>query len=75
MYHECMHAFIDFERPPIKMSGSVVVDGHAHPVIYYIAEWTLFSASWALAVAQKERGKYFLSVQVHNILKTGGAGC
>ena len=69
MYHEWTHAAIDSERPSVEIPGSVAVNRHARPVIYYVAGWTLFSASRALTVAGKERGKYFLFVQAHSIGK------
>ena len=53
----------------VEIPGSVAVNRHARPVIYYVAGWTLFSASRALTVAQKERGKYFQFFQAHNIEK------
>ena len=64
-----MHAAIDSECPSVEIPGSVAVNRHACPVIYYVAGWTLFSISRALTVAGKERGKYFLFVQAHSIGK------
>ena len=60
MYHEWTHTDIDSERPSVEIPSSVAINRYAHPVIYYVSGWTLFSASRALTVAGKERGKYFL---------------
>ena len=45
MYHEWTHAAVDCKRPPVTIPGNVKLNKHALPVIYYVAEWTLFSAS------------------------------
>ena len=69
IYHEWTHTAIDSKRPLVEIPDSVAVNRYAHPVIYYVAGWTLFSTSRALTVAGKERCKYFLFVQDHSIGK------
>jgi hypothetical protein len=69
MYHKWTHTVIVSKCPLVEIPNSVLVNRHAFLVMYYISGWTLFSASRALTVADKERGKYFLFVQAHSIGK------
>ena len=45
----------DNEKPPIEVPVDCLVGKYAQPVIYYVAGWTLFSASKALTVAENKR--------------------
>ena len=57
------------ERPSVQIPGKVKVGKYARPVIYYVAGWTLCSASRALTISLQDREKYVLFVQRNNTTK------
>ncbi len=66
LFMEWCHSSIDDERPPIAMPDICLVNKWARPVIYYVAGWTLYSASKALTIAEKKRGVYRIFAQAHS---------
>jgi len=60
---------IDNERPPVSYPEECLVGKYAHPVIYYVAGWTLFSASKAATIAASNREIYFAFARAHKMQK------
>ena len=69
LYMEWAHSAIDDERPSVSFPDESIVGKYALPVIYYVAGWTLHSASKALTIAQGKRSKFHLFVNGHSIGK------
>ena len=57
-YQAWVRASASAERPPVQIPGKVKLGKYARPVIYYVAGWTLYSASRALTISLHEREKY-----------------
>ena len=69
IYQEWVRTSADGERPPVQIPGKVKLGKYARPVIYYVAGWTLYSASRALTISVKEREIYFSFVRRNNTTK------
>lgn len=65
LFFEWKHASLDDQRPPVSIPEGCLVGKFAERVVYYVAGWTIYSASKALTVAEKKRDKYFLFAQAH----------
>ena len=57
----------DNEKPPIHFPVDCLVGKYALPVIYYVAGWTLFSASKASTIAVDNRLLFFRFAARHTI--------
>jgi len=57
----------DNEKPPIHFPVDCLIGKYALPVIYYVAGWTLFSASKASTVAVDNRPLFFRFSASHTI--------
>jgi hypothetical protein len=55
------------EKPPIDFPVDCLVGNYALPVIFYVAGWTLFSASKASMVAVDNRPLFFRFAARHTI--------
>ena len=53
------HAISDNEKPPINFPMNCLVGKYALPVVYYVAGWTLYSASKASTIAADKRPLFF----------------
>ena len=69
MYQAWVRASANVERSSAQIPDKVRLGKYARPVIYYVAGWTLYSASRALTISLQERKKYFLFVQRNNTTK------
>ena len=69
IYQAWVRASAYAERPPVQIPGQVKLGKYARPVIYYVAGWTLYSASRALTISLQEREKCFQFVQRNNTTK------
>jgi hypothetical protein len=67
LYHAWSDAVCDNEKPPIEFPNTCLVGKYAMPVVYYVAGWTLYSASKALTVAADKRQLYFRFAACHTI--------
>ncbi len=61
------HSVCNHEKPPVKFPVDCLVGKHARPVIYYVAGWTLYSASQALTIAMDKRPLFFEFSSAHSI--------
>jgi hypothetical protein len=59
MFMVWSHSVCDHDKPPVKVPNDCLVGKHAHPVIYYVVGWTLYSASKALTVNRDKRLLFF----------------
>ncbi len=57
----------DNKKPPIEFPMDCLVGRYAMPVVYYIAGWTLYSASKALTLAADNWPVFFTSAASHTI--------
>jgi hypothetical protein len=53
------HTISDNEKPPINFPINCLVGKYALPVIYYVAGWTIYSASKASTIAADKRSLFF----------------
>jgi hypothetical protein len=53
------HAISDNQKPPINFPAECLVGKYALPVVYYVAGWTLYSASKASSIAADKRPLFF----------------
>lgn len=68
-YQAWVRASASAERPPVQIPGKVKLGKYARPVIYYVAGWTLYSASRALTISVQEREKFSQFAQRNNTTK------
>jgi hypothetical protein len=61
------HFVCSKDKPPIKFPVDCLVGKHACPVMYYVAGWTLYSASKALTVARDKRPLFLEFSMTHSI--------
>jgi hypothetical protein len=61
------HVIPDNQKPPINFPVDCLVGKYALPVVYYVAGWTLFSASKASSIAADKRPLFFRFVAAHTI--------
>jgi hypothetical protein len=59
MFMVWLHSLCNHDKPPVKFLDDCLVGKHAHPAIYYVAGWTLYSTSKALTVARDKRLLFF----------------
>ena len=60
------------EKPMVSFPEECLTGRYyARPVVYYVAGWTLHSASNDLTIASVKRAKYVPFVQAHNLGKEG----
>ena len=55
------------ERPPVTLPEICRVGKYAHPVVYYVAGWTIYSLSLARTVAKEMRPLYHRFADQHSI--------
>ncbi len=55
------------KKPHIEFPTNCLVERYALPVVYYVANWTIYSASKALTIAIVKRPTYFIFVALHTI--------
>jgi hypothetical protein len=53
------HVISDNQKPPINFPAECLVGKYALPVVYYVAGWTLYSASKASSIAADKRPLFF----------------
>ncbi len=53
------HAISDNQKPPINFPADCLVGKYTLPVVYYVAGWTLYSASKASSIAADKRVFFF----------------
>ena len=53
------HVISDNQKPPINFPADCLVGKYALPVVYYIAGWTLYSASKASSIAADKKSLFF----------------
>ena len=61
------HVISDNQKPPINFPADCFVRKYALPVVYYVAGWTLYSASKASSIAAGKRPLFFRFAAVHTI--------
>ena len=61
------HSVCKFEKPPVEFPMDCLVGKYSKPVIYYVAGWTLYSASKALTIAKDKRSIYFKFARMQSI--------
>jgi hypothetical protein len=71
IYQEWVRTSADGKCPPVQIPGKVKLGKYVWPVIYYVADWTLYSASRALTISLQEIEKYFSFVRRNNTTKEG----
>jgi hypothetical protein len=59
LFYEMMDLVCNYEKPPVKFPVDCLVGKYARPVLYYVAGWTLYSASKALNVSKDKRPTYY----------------
>ncbi len=61
------HSVCSQEKPPVKFPVDCLVGKHARPVIYYVAGWTMYSASKALMIERDKRPLFLEFSNTHSI--------
>ena len=59
VFHVYSGRICNNEMPPIKLLMDCLVGRYALPVVYYVAGWTLYSASKASTIVTDKRPLYF----------------
>ncbi len=57
----------DNQKPPINFLADCLAGKYALPVVYYVAGWTLYSASKASSIAADKRSLFFRFAAAHTI--------
>ena len=65
LFHAWSDAICDNEKPPIEFPVDCLVGRYALPVVYFVAGWTLYSASKAATIAAEKRPLYFMFAASH----------
>ena len=65
LFHAWSDAICDNEKPPIEFPVDCLVGRYALPVVYFVAGWTLYSASKAATIAAEKRPLYFMFTASH----------
>jgi hypothetical protein len=63
MFKTWSHSKYGSEKPPVEFPVDCLVGKYAHPVIYYVTGWMLYSVSKALTTAREKRPLVFLNFQ------------
>ena len=67
LFMEWSRSAVDNERPPVSFPNECLVGKYARTVVYYVAGWTISSASKALTVATKKRAMYISFAKAHSL--------
>jgi hypothetical protein len=70
LFNEMMHLVCNYEKPPVEFPVDCLVGKYARPVLYYIAGWTLYSASKALTVSKDKRPTYYRFAAMQCIIES-----
>ena len=65
LFHAWSDAICDNEKPLIEFPVDCLVGRYALPVVYFVAGWTLYSASKAATIAVDKRPLYFMFAASH----------
>ena len=70
LFTEWSHSAIDDGRPAVSFPEKNLVGKYAKNVVYYVAGWTLYSASKALTIAAAKREMYAAFARAHSLEPT-----
>ena len=70
LFTEWSHSTIDDGRPAVSFPEKNLVGKYAKTVVYYMARWTLSSASKALTIAAEKREIYAAFARAHFLEST-----
>ncbi len=65
LFHAWSDAICDNEKPLIEFPVDCLVGRYGLPVVYFVAGWTLYSASKAATIAADKRPLYFMFAALH----------
>lgn len=69
LYLDWSQCSVECEKPQVSFPGESLVGKYARPMVYYVAGWTLVSASQALTIALGKREIYFTFARAHTITR------
>jgi hypothetical protein len=69
LFNEMMHLVCNYKNSPVEFPVNCLVGKYARPVLYYIAGWTLYSASKVLTGAKVKRPTYYRFAATHSIME------